>query len=66
MCLIHKWTKWSMPIAVYDNVKQQWKECEKCGKADFRTLPYDKSSSLIDVHKSLNSVNQSIQGEGPS
>ena len=50
----HDWGKWSNPIDTYNSGhKQQWRVCENCGKAVFRTLKWDKQSNTTDVINAL-------------
>lgn len=54
---IHAWSKWSRLVDAYSGHKQQWRECTTCGKAQFRTLSWDKQSSLSQANQALQSVN---------
>lgn len=58
MCvLFHKWSKWSRPINTYaGGNKQQWRVCETCGKAVFRTIRWDKQSTISDINAAIDEV----------
>lgn len=49
----HKWSRWSDPIQTYDGNKQQWRVCEHCNKAQFRTLGWDKLTDLSHILDAL-------------
>lgn len=50
----HKWRPWSDPIPTLNTGhKQQWRSCQICNKAQFRTLDWDKQSNPTDVIAAL-------------
>lgn len=50
----HKYGKWSDPIQTHNSGhKQQWRVCQHCNKAQFRTLRWDTQSYLRDVLDAL-------------
>lgn len=49
MCFPHNWLRWSNPVQTYDGNKQQWRVCEYCNKAQFRTLRWDRQTPLQSV-----------------
>lgn len=53
----HKWSRWSDPIHTRNSGhKQQWRTCEHCNKAQFRTLRWDYQSALDAILKAIRSV----------
>lgn len=54
---LHDYSRWSAPIKTHAGYKQQWCTCKICGKAKFRTLPWDKLAQLPDI------INALAQGE---
>lgn len=56
----HKWSRWSDPVQTYNHGhKQQWRVCEHCNKAQFRTLRWDNQTmltSVLDAIKSLQGI----------
>jgi hypothetical protein len=47
---LHKWLPWSDPVATYNSGhKQQWRVCEKCNKAQKRTMWWDHQTSVGQV-----------------
>lgn len=54
---IHKWSKWSNPIDTYNSgKKQQWRVCEHCNKATFRTLRWDEQTTLTAIIDAIRSI----------
>ena len=50
----HKWTPWSDPVQTLNGGhKQQWRVCQHCNKAVFRTLSWDKQTTITAVHASV-------------
>lgn len=61
----HKWLPWSDPIQTYSSGhKQQWRVCAHCNKAQFRTLWWDKQSSVSDIHKAITKVKEKLGARG--
>ena len=61
MFCLHKWSKWSNPVETYNTGhKQQWRVCEKCNKAEFRTLGWDKQTSISSVETAVLHAQSSI------
>jgi hypothetical protein len=52
----HKWKKWARPILAFSGHKLQWRECEKCGKAQHRTLWWDGQCDVPDINAALDAV----------
>lgn len=57
LCL-HNWSKWSDPIVTYSSYKQQWRFCEHCNKAQFRTLHWDKQTALSDILNAIKKIKE--------
>lgn len=54
----HKWSRWADPVQTYNSGrKQQWRVCEKCNKATFRTLWWDHQT---DLTAALNSIKRIV------
>lgn len=54
---IHKWSKWSNPIGTSNGgKKQQWRVCEHCNKAKFRTLRWDEQTILSAIIGAIRSI----------
>ena len=49
----HKYSEWSRPVQTYSGNKQQWCRCKICNKAKFRTLSWDKQTSLVSIIQEL-------------
>lgn len=50
----HKWSPWSDPVQTYNNGhKQQWRTCLHCNKASFRTMWWDKMTSISLVSAAI-------------
>lgn len=61
----HKWLPWSDPIQSGNSGhKQQWRVCKHCNKAQFRTLFWDKQSSIQAVIAALNKTRELIGIKG--
>ena len=64
MHIFHDWLPWARPIATYNTGhKAQWRVCKTCGKAQVRTLRWDKQCNVIDVNRSLDAVALAAKGE---
>ena len=58
----HVWSRWTDPVDTGNGVhKQQWRVCIHCNCAAFRTLSWDKQTSLCQITESL----KIIRGEMP-
>lgn len=56
----HDWSKWTDPITTYCSNKQQWRVCEHCNKAQFRTLWWDKQTPLASILSALKELREGI------
>lgn len=53
----HKYSKWSDPVQTYNGgYKQQWRACIHCNKAQFRTLLWDKQTSIVAIQNALDRI----------
>lgn len=58
----HRWTPWSDPVQTYEGgYKQQWRVCQHCNKATFRTLRWDKQTSITVVGAAVDQ-SRALQG----
>lgn len=60
----HKYNAWSAPVEAYSGRLQQWRKCEVCNRADFRTLLWHQQTSLACVLAALRSSGASAAKEG--
>lgn len=63
MHIFHDWRPWARPITTYSGYKAQWRECKTCGKAQVRTLRWDKQCDVRHANASLDDV-AAHKGEG--
>lgn len=54
----HDWKKWTRPISVYANYKQQWRECAKCGKVSVRSVFLKGAESDATIKEVISSLNE--------
>jgi hypothetical protein len=55
----HRWLRWSDPVLTSNSGhKQQWRVCEHCNKAQFRTLWWDKQTALEFVRAAIASTRE--------
>lgn len=49
----HKYGQWSRLVSGYNGEKTQFRECRKCGKAEFRSLGYCQGTTVHEANEAL-------------
>ncbi len=52
----HKYGQWSRLVPGYMGQKTQFRECQKCGKAKFRSLGYCQGTDVLSANEALKAV----------
>lgn len=52
----HDWNKWSELVASYSGHKTQFRECTKCGRAQFRDLGYCDGTDTHQANEALRAI----------
>jgi hypothetical protein len=53
-----EYSKWSQPVETYNTHKQQWRVCNHCNRAQFRTLGWDRQAPLTAILAALNALKE--------